>query len=389
MKGQRLRNIVRTLFGPSQFPFGNKSNTSLRQWFAFMPSGRVRAAIVSRSWPTVLAYWGCAYVVLGLLFAGLYCLIESEPMTQMRPVYASDFIGPKPQDASTGFSNYLDVLHFAFTVQSTVGFGYHAPLGGVRFLTNVHSALGILMNTCLLGIIVIRITRRPNRFLVPTVVMWNPGSGGKNGSFSFRFFNREALALVNVKAKMFVIRPLSAETDALISSRTEEIQLDLVSSDVIPPTEAFAFRSCKVDHSSANVSGGGRLVQNASPYLLDPGTQISIQVSGVIEELGQVVHHEWVFKDTDVHCGEFLDMEIRRDTHRTRTPGSELETYDLTRLDRFVPMNSNCEFCDWRTSATGARECPLIARQVSERHLPTTMPPVRPGLGPSARDETG
>lgn len=142
--------------------------------------------LINMSWAKFLAFVFLGYVVVNLLFAGIYCNL-----------------GPNQLDgveASTAFAHFLKAFFFSAHTLSTVGYGNISPRGtAANVVSSFESLLGVLGFAVATGLLFGRVSRPSARIGFSEKMAVAPYQEGT--SLQFRIVNRRSNSLMELEVR--------------------------------------------------------------------------------------------------------------------------------------------------------------------------------------------
>jgi hypothetical protein len=307
------------------------------------PCYKFRLWVTRQSFPSLLVCWTGAYLFAGFAFAGIYALLPQPPI----------------KDATRATPDLLDILHFSFVTQATVGYGDWTPVLWARLVADGQAFFGIAMNAVLLGMAVYKFTKRTQPLKFPSVLVYDPNVH----KFWFRFWNTDADNLRNVQLKVTVFAHSSNGTS--YDTISSMVVVDYEEARFVPSVHLFALRTAT--NTGEHIGAIGELYDKIKLYLcplhLKPGVTIRLDVSGYFETTGDAFFANKDYGLADVRCGTYCDVDNFAIAH---LPIRERSASIAQRLDRTDSTSrDSCAKCHFH------QQCPLDVASRS-RDAPAT-----------------
>lgn len=146
--------------------------------------------LVSMSWPGFFALVFAAYVVINLLFAGVYYWIGSDQLAGA--------------DAPTALGRFLNLFFFSSHTLSTVGYGNIAPRGlAANFVSAFEALTGVLGLAVATGLLFGRVSRPSARIGFSDKMIVAPYQDIT--ALEFRVVNRRSNILIDTEARILLM----------------------------------------------------------------------------------------------------------------------------------------------------------------------------------------
>lgn len=260
------------------------------------------------------------YIVMGLFFAELY-RVQGCAVTNQGGVCENEF---------------LHLLYFSFTTQSTLG-GDYSPNGVGRWLSVAQVCFGLVLNAVLLGVGVFKLLKRSNPLLFSRYVVYELAKH----KFWFRFVNCDADNLRNVEVRVELASPGSSQSDYDTQSNEVPIKQKFF---VVPKLRLFAFRTESNNGGVVNLPGDNVPVPALAPgHVSGQARRLEISVKGYLESTGDVFYYSKQYNLEDIHCGAFDDVD---NNALEGKPDSEKAAVISENLDRIIPTSvDKCKIC--------------------------------------------
>jgi len=146
--------------------------------------------LINISWPAFIAIVAAAYVVLNLIFAGLYALIGMENI--------------KGAEAPTAASHFLNIFFFSAHTLSTVGYGNMWPSGApANSIAALEALIGLMVFAIATGLLFGRFSRPSARVGFSESALMAPYIDAT--SLQCRVVNRRSNNLINLEARVLLM----------------------------------------------------------------------------------------------------------------------------------------------------------------------------------------
>ncbi|HTU46801.1 MAG TPA: ion channel [Bryobacteraceae bacterium] len=146
--------------------------------------------LINISWPAFIAIVAAAYVVLNLIFAGLYALIGMENI--------------KGAEAPTAASHFLNIFFFSAHTLSTVGYGNMWPSGApANSIAALEALIGLMVFAIATGLLFGRFSRPSARVGFSERALMAPYIDAT--SLQCRVVNRRSNNLINLEARVLLM----------------------------------------------------------------------------------------------------------------------------------------------------------------------------------------
>jgi inward rectifier potassium channel len=232
--------------------------------------------LTSISWPAFFGTIVGTYVLLNLIFAGLYLLIGIEHL--------------RGAQGASGLENFGNAYFFSFQTFTTVGYGAIAP-GGVlaSALAAVEAMIGILTFALITGIFYGRFTKPSAKILFSRNVLVAPYREGT--SLQFRVVNQRANMLLEVEAT--VILMTVDRSSPILKRNYVPLKLEL-------PRVNFLTLTWTLVHAINETSP---LWQKGMDELRDAESEVIVQLKAYDESYGDVVYARYSYRAEEIVYG--------------------------------------------------------------------------------------
>ncbi len=276
-------------------------------------------------WRVILA-WLFAYGLIGLLFAGLYA-IGSKPLL----VHATD-----------GW----DALSFSFVTQATIGYGDVTPDGWLRLAANLQAVIGTGLNGLAIGIITLRLLKRPPPIRVPAHVAFSPIGEGRF-AFWLRYINIDSRPLVDVVVSVFYI------TDGTRSNPTYDAVGGKVGGMALETVDPALTMALFIEASAEPVAihdPDGDAMKNDRDIPIHPnmfdanenGARLLLRIRGFHAATGDLFAFSHTYFAEDIVCAPFrgIDNNPLRDASLSRRRKIAAAHFEALLKPRTAPCNA-------------------------------------------------
>lgn len=233
--------------------------------------------LVRVSWPKFIAIVISTFLVLNLLFALLYLAVGISNL--------------KNASAPTALETFQNAFFFSAHTLTTVGYGNMWPIGPwSNFVAVAESLLGVLGFAIATGLMFGRFSRPSARFGFSDKALIAPYMGGT--SLQFRVANRRSNNLINVEARLLVMRVEICDGVPI----RRFASLDLERDEVL-----FFALTWTVVHP---ITESSPLWGKTARDLESDQTEIIILMQGFDDTFGQNVHARYSYRYDEISWGE-------------------------------------------------------------------------------------
>jgi inward rectifier potassium channel len=257
----------------------------VREGLPFHRSLSAYHALITTSWPRFFAVVAAGYLVVNLLFAGLYLLCGEGALEGAR------LGGPA--------ARFEDAFFFSVQTLATIGYGRMTPRGtAANLAVTVEALLGLMGFALATGILFARFSRPTARIVFSEKAVVAPFRGGR--ALMLRVANERSNQLTEVSATVSLSFVEDAPAGRL--RRFRELRLDR-------PRVVFLPLHWVIVHPIDADSPLQGVTAETFPSL-EP--EILVLVSGTDDTFSQVVHARSSYRAGEVAWGaRFTDMFVR------------------------------------------------------------------------------
>jgi len=248
-----------------------------REGLRFWESNSVYDYLLTVSWPRFLTIVVLAYLAANAVFAAFYVLAGPDALVG---AHSPAGVGP-----------FGEAFFFSVHTLATIGYGSIAPSTlAAHLLVTIETLIGLLGVAVIAGISFARFARPVAKILFSRQAVIAPYRGGR--AFMFRIVNKRSTQLVELEAKVMLIR---RKRDGATASDREFIQLPLERDRV-----AFFPLSWTVVHP---IDEASPLRGWTSSELIECDAEFVIMLSGFDETFSQTVHARSSYKSDEIVWG--------------------------------------------------------------------------------------
>jgi inward rectifier potassium channel len=172
-------------------------------------AGSLYMHLVNMSWPRFLGLVALAYLVVNIIFAGLYTGLGPGAL--------------RATEKNMGIGAFGQAFFFSVHTLTTVGYGDLYPLGlGPNIVAAAEAAMGLMGFALATGLLFARFSRPNAQFIFSDRMVVAPYGDGR--SLQFRIANRRSNVLTDVQADMML---MTVEQDAAGKLRRNFVELKL------------------------------------------------------------------------------------------------------------------------------------------------------------------
>ena len=140
--------------------------------------------LIDISWFTFFLLSTAAYIVVNLLFAGVYVLIGIEQMNGHDPAQSA----------------FLDAFYFSVQTFTTVGYGHLSPSGpGIGITSTFEAFIGLMFFALITGVLYGRFSKPSSKIRFAKYAILTRHSGGS--ALMFKMVNQRSSVLLNASVK--------------------------------------------------------------------------------------------------------------------------------------------------------------------------------------------
>jgi inward rectifier potassium channel len=146
--------------------------------------------LTRQSWPAFLSTLLCAFMVVNLLFAGIYFVIGVEHLTGV--------------ESATRWESFLGAYFFSSQTLTTVGYGHIAPKGVLTStVASIEALIGLLGFAIATGLLYTRFSKPHAQMRFSEKALVAPYRGGR--ALMFRVANRRPNVLMEIDIKVLLM----------------------------------------------------------------------------------------------------------------------------------------------------------------------------------------
>jgi inward rectifier potassium channel len=259
--------------------------------------------LIGLSWPTFIAVVFATFVVVNLLFAGLY--------------FAAGIHTLQGAEAGTRLGTFMNAFFFSVQTLTTVGYGAIVPRAmGSNLIASVEAMMGVMGFAFGAGLFYGRFSRPTARILFSSRSIVAPHQGGK--SLQFRIANQRSNALVDLQATV-ILMSVEGSGD---THRRNYARLELERPDVY-----FLPLTWTVVHPIDEVSP---LYGKSAQDLADHAVELMVLIKGFDDTFSQVVNARYSYRFDEIVWGARFLPAFRNDDRGHLV-------LDLERIDAMEP----------------------------------------------------
>ncbi len=164
----------------------------VRRGLNFWTSASVYHHLLNMTWPAFLGWVALGYVVLNVLFAAIYVVLDLK---------VGALLGG---DSIEGYHRFLRAFYFSVETSSTIGYGHIIPRGDfANLVVTVESFIGLLSVALMTGLVFARFSRPTANILFSEHALIAPyGDGGRG--FMFRIVNGRRSQLIELQVQVIL-----------------------------------------------------------------------------------------------------------------------------------------------------------------------------------------
>jgi inward rectifier potassium channel len=230
--------------------------------------------LVSISWPAYLATVFVAYMIVNLVFAGIYFALGPHALISS-------------SEPTVGPARFFTCVYFSAQTLTTVGFGGIAPLSmAANFVAAIEALTGLLSFAVATGVFFGRVSRPSARIAFSPRALIAPYQEGS--ALEFRIVNRRANALMELEATLILMTV--EQTDGGLKRTFTRLKLERDSVEFFPLPWTIVH---PIDDESP-------LRGKTPDDLRQSEAEVLVSVKGWDETFSQTVHQRYSYRHDDI-----------------------------------------------------------------------------------------
>jgi inward rectifier potassium channel len=234
-------------------------------------AGNIYIHLVRMSWPRFLALVATAYLIVNMVFAGVFLALGSDAL--------------HATERGLGMGEFGRAFFFSVQTLTTVGYGSVYPAGvAANLIAGLEAAVGLMGFALATGLLFARFSRPSSKLVFSDTMVVAPGAGGGT-SLQFRIANQRSNVLMEVEARMMLSTvDRSPEGDLKRNFRTLPLEITQINFLALTWTVVHAINPDSPLHGKSHDD------------LKELQAELMILIKGFDDSFSQVVHTRYSYR---------------------------------------------------------------------------------------------
>jgi|SRR5579862_261900 inward rectifier potassium channel len=235
-------------------------------------AGDIYIGMVRIPWLRFLAYVTAAYLVVNIIFAGVFLALGPRSLS----VSARDL----------GLGEFGRAFFFSVQTLTTVGYGSVYPVGAAaNIVAGLEAAVGLMGFALATGLLFARFSRPNSKLVFSETMVVAPSADGSGTSLQFRIANQRSNVLMDVEARL-MLSTIERGPDGELKRNFRNLPLEIKQIN-------FLALTWTVVHAITQESP---LYGKSSEDLKELQAEVMILIKGFDDSFSQVVHTRYSYR---------------------------------------------------------------------------------------------